>query len=96
MRLELTPEAEADIDDAAAWYFEEELELGARFAFEIRRMLDLIIEHPRAWTEVEPGIRRAVVRHFPYGVFYGVEDGCIEVFAVVHHRRHPARWRKRR
>jgi plasmid stabilization system protein ParE len=96
MQLELTAEADTDIDEAAAWYFEEDPDLGVRFATEVRRVLDQITEYPQAWTEIEPGIHRAVLRCFPYSIFYGVEDNRVEVFAVLHHHRHPARWRKRR
>ena len=64
IELELSAEADADIDDAAAWYFEQDLDLGVRFAVEVRRVLDQIVEHPLAWTEIEPGIRRAVLRRF--------------------------------
>jgi plasmid stabilization system protein ParE len=48
MRLELLPEADADIDGALAWYFEEDPELAARFAIEVERVFDRIIENPMA------------------------------------------------
>lgn len=96
MQLELSADADADIDEAAAWYFEQELELGVRFAVEVRRVLDQIVEHPLAWTQIEPGIRRAVLHRFPYSVFYGIDAERIEVFAVLHHCRDPASWRERR
>ena len=59
-------------------------------------MLDQILEHPLVWTEIEPGIRRAVLHRFPYCVFYGLEPERIEVFAVLHHSRDPANWPGRR
>ena len=95
MRLELTPEADADIDEATDWYFEEDPELGVRFALEIERVIDLILERPRAWTEIEPGIRRALLRVFPYAVYYRVQPDCVQVFAVAHQRRRPGHWRER-
>jgi plasmid stabilization system protein ParE len=59
MRLEFTPNADADIDEATDWYFEEDPELGVRFAIELERVLELILERPRArrrWS------RESVVR----------------------------------
>lgn len=40
-------------------------------------------------------IRRAVTRHFPFGVFYLTEDDAIVVIAVMHASRDPARWQER-
>lgn len=50
MRLEFTPNAEVDIDEATLWYFEQEPELAARFVIELERVLDQILENPNAWT----------------------------------------------
>jgi toxin ParE1/3/4 len=42
--------------------------------------------------EVRPGVRRALLRRFPYGVFFAAGDVAITVLAVLHHRRSPRRW----
>jgi plasmid stabilization system protein ParE len=95
MRLELLPEADADIDDAIAWYFEEDPELAARFAVEIVRVFDLILENPLAWTALEPNIRRALLHGFPYSVIYRVEPERLLVITVTHQHREPTHWRGR-
>ena len=41
------------------------------------------------------GIRRAIVRRFPYGVFYLVADTEIRVIAVVDMARNPSVWQGR-
>jgi len=92
MRLELTPRARAE---ATAWYLEEgEIEVGLRFAEELDRTFDRIAANPLAWTELEPGMRRALVHGFPYAVLYSVEVERVEVFAVMHQRRHPDQWER--
>lgn len=91
MPLELTPDPNADVDEVVAWYFETDQDVGVRFAIEVRRMINHIAEYPEASTEKMPGIRRAVLHRFPYSVFYAVGDELIEVFAVVHQHRDPAR-----
>jgi toxin ParE1/3/4 len=48
--------------------------------------------HPAAHTEVRPRVRRALVRGFPYGVFYTEYPDRVTVLAVIHARRHPRRW----
>ena len=53
--------------EATAWYLEEgEIEVGLRFAEELDRTIDRIATNPLAWTEVKPGMRRALVHGFPY------------------------------
>lgn len=94
MRVELTPRARAEALEATAWYLEEgEIELGLRFAEELDRTLDRIATNPRAWTEIKPGIRRALVHGFPYAVLYSIEAERVAVYAVMHQRRHPDQWR---
>jgi plasmid stabilization system protein ParE len=81
--------------EATAWYLEEgELDVGLRFAEELDRTFDKIATNPLAWTEVKPGIRRALVHGFPYAVLYAVEAERVEVYAVMHQRRHPSQWER--
>lgn len=35
---------------------------------------------------------RFLLRRFPYGVFYGLEQGRIVIVAVIHAHRHPDHW----
>ncbi len=69
------PGATADADHAADWYAAEdpEQDLDAEFLAEVKRVAQLIGEHPLAWTEIEPGIRHAVLRRFPYSLIYALE-----------------------
>jgi hypothetical protein len=55
----------------------------------------LIGERPLAWTEIDPGVRRAVLRRFPYSLIYAVEPDEVLILAVSHHRRPrtPKSWR---
>lgn len=91
------PEAIADADDAADWYAAEEpdQDLDAQFLAEVRRVASLIGERPRACSENEPGVRRAVLRRFPYSLIYTVEPDEVLVLAVAHHRRRVGYWRDR-
>ena len=37
-------------------------------------------------------VRRARLRRFPYGVYYTIREGFIDVLAVCHGRRRPRRF----
>jgi plasmid stabilization system protein ParE len=55
-----------------------------------------LLDYPFQFPEIEEGARRALVRDFPYGVFFTAEDNLIRVLAVLHPHRHPDTWKDRR
>jgi plasmid stabilization system protein ParE len=93
--LLITPEAEQDLAEAKAWYGRQREGLGERFVLCVEAALDHIRRVPEAATEVYPGVRRVVVRQFPYGVFYRVDPDQIAIIAVYHSKRDPRGWRER-
>lgn len=52
-------------------------------------------ENPYLYPIIHRGIRRAIVRRFPYGVFYLVAVDDVRVLAIVDMARNPAVWLKR-
>lgn len=94
-RLVLLRRAEAEIEAARDWYEGETAGLGATFVEAVEATLARVMRDPALYTEVRPRVRRALVRVFPYGVFYAVYLDRITVLAVVHARRHPRRWPSR-
>lgn len=92
----IRPEAEDDLAQAFVWYEEHRLGLGHRFLLSVEVTLTAIRENPEAFPQVHRDIRRALVRRFPYGVFYVVEPSTVVVHAVFHASRDPKSWRERR
>jgi len=93
--LILRPEAEKDLLDAYQWYDERGAGLGQRFLESVERTLAQIEREPHVFAELHEGIRRALTRTFPYGIFYLAEDRRTIVLAVVHTSRHPRVWMER-
>ena len=93
--LIVTPDAEADLVEARVWYEAIREGLGDEFLLCIEAGLDHIRRLPQAAVEVYPGIRRVVVRRFPYGIFYRVDSNQIAILAVYHSSRDPRGWQKR-
>ena len=81
-RLRLTPEAELDLDEAHFWYHRQAPRLAVNFLATINASLASIQRHPKAFALVDPTIRRALVRRFPYAIFYEVETTEIVVSAI--------------
>ncbi|WP_437929066.1 hypothetical protein WMF37_07275 [Sorangium sp. So ce291] len=94
-RLEIRQEAEVEIFDAALRYERDRRDLGFRFESEVDVTLRRAMENPLQFPEIEPGIRRALVRIFPYGVFFLLEEPLVLVIAVLHLHRHPDSWKGR-
>lgn len=77
-RLRLTPEAELDVDAAHLWYHRQAPERAVDFLAAINACFALIQRHPRGFPLIDSGTRRALVRRFPYAVFYEIEVRQIE------------------
>lgn len=93
--VRLRPEAEQDLTDAAAWYEEQRQGLGHKFLDEVTTTLSNIAETPLAYPNVHRGTRRAVIRRFPFGIYFQVKKATIIVVAVMHGSRSPHRWKSR-
>ena len=94
-KLIIRPEAESDIQEACAWYEDQSKGLGADFILCIDAALSLIQRYPELYAQVHKNIRRALIRRFPYGIFYIAEVDKIIVLAVLHVKRNPKHWQKR-
>ena len=95
-RLVFRSEAEAELLGARAWYEGERVGLGATFVAAVETTVTAILQNPLAYPRVKGDIRRAVVRRFPYAVYFRPIADEIVVLAVMHGRRNPRRWRSRR
>jgi plasmid stabilization system protein ParE len=66
--------------------------LGQRFFLEVRRSQDLIARFPASAVEILPGIRKRILRKFPYSLLYTIDQDALLILAVAHHRRRPGYW----
>jgi plasmid stabilization system protein ParE len=95
-RLVLRPAARDDLEEAAGWYEAQRWGLGSDFLGRVDAAMESIMREPSLALEVGNGVRRALIRRFPYGIFFLQEEGMIVVLAVLHHRRDQRVWRQRR
>ena len=89
-------DAETEIEEAAVWYEERRPGLGLEFVAAIDRAVLDIGENPHRFPVWKPPWRRAVLRRFPFLVFFEVEEGRVTVMAVAHAKRRPGYWVARR
>lgn len=89
------PPAEEEMVAAAQYYEARSHGLGADFLDEVERNVEAISSHPRTAPVVREGIRRRLLKRFPFGILYAVEPDKIAVLAVMHLRRRPGYWESR-
>jgi plasmid stabilization system protein ParE len=94
-RLIIRPEAEFDLEDAFAWYESQDPGLGSEFVRAIDASISTIGRNPLAYRLIYQQARRALVRRFPYSLFYVVEEDTIFVIACFHTKRNPTDWQDR-
>jgi len=87
--------ARAEFDDAADWYEQHRVGLGASFTTAVQQVLDRIAAQPDLYPQVYGDVREALVAGFPYIVYYREEAGQVLVLAVFHAARDPSIWQGR-
>ena len=87
----LTP-AEIEMLEASIYYESQAAYLGDDFLDIVEAAVTEIAETPEIWPEIDPGIRRRVLRRFPYSVLYQIINEEIIIVAVMHHKQKPHYW----
>ncbi len=95
MKVRFLSAAQAELDEAAAFYEGEESALGFRLLSEIEAAVSRITENPQAWPVAFDCVRRCRVFVFPFLLFFVVRDTEILILAVAHAKRKPGYWTKR-
>jgi plasmid stabilization system protein ParE len=94
-KLVVRLQARSEIAEAADWYEQQSVGLGADFLRAIEVTMSSIHHNPEQYQRIRGRTRRAVLRRFPYGVVYIVSDDEVVVLGCVHGRRDPKRWQER-
>jgi plasmid stabilization system protein ParE len=82
--------AQTEAYEAFRWYEQEERGVGERFRAAIRRTLESIRANPLRFPSThDTHVRRALVKNFPYAVFFSTTDNEILIIAIFHTSRDP-------
>jgi plasmid stabilization system protein ParE len=88
-------EAQQDIADAYGWYEDRRIGLGEEFLSCVDACIQGIARMPELHPIVHDTFRRALVRRFPYAIFYEHANGTVIIYGVFHTSMDPAKWRRR-
>jgi len=88
-RLIIADQAEADLEEIAAYIAQDNPRAAARVVAAILAKCDLIALQPELYPareDIAPGFRRALAR--PYGVWFHIlENGAVRIERIVHGAR---------
>ncbi len=90
--LIVRPGAQLDIDEALSWYHQRDANVAQRFFAELDVVFERIRQNPAQFPLVAEPIQRALLRKFPYSVYFVVGGDLAAVVAVIHQRRKPINW----
>ena len=89
------PPAEEEMTEASQFYEAGSAGLGFKFLDDVQHVIDGLKEHPKLGQPIGRGLRRALLRRFPFSLIYSEEPGAILIIAVAHQRRRPEYWLER-
>ena len=81
--------AKRELDDAISWYEQRREKLGQEFSVAVERQLDRIASSPNQFAPVRGKVRRAVLRQFPFSIYFVTEIDRAVLLAVFHAKRDP-------
>ena len=93
--LIIAPEAQQDVDEAYSWYEDRRPGLGEEFLGCVDVCIQAICRMPELFVKVHEEYRRALVRRFPYAIFYEYTGEKVIVYSIFHTSRDPKKWRNR-
>jgi plasmid stabilization system protein ParE len=94
-RLIFLPEARNDIAEAYQWYEEQSLGVGMDLLRCLEASFLSIQRNPLIYQMVHIKYRRALVRRFPYSIFFKYNGTQIVIYAVFHCSQDPEKWHAR-
>lgn len=80
------------LEDICVWYAQQEPGLELAFQEEFQQVVDRMSMFPEGFPVIHHEIRRALLRRFPYEVFYKTDGNVISVLGVLHAYRDPSEW----
>ena len=93
--LIIAPEAVADLDEAYSWYEAQRIGRGDDFLIRVDACIQGILRMPEMHTRFHQNYRRALVRKYPFAIFYEYTEDAVTVYSVFHTSQDPKKWRQR-
>jgi plasmid stabilization system protein ParE len=83
------------LQEARDWYEAQLPGLGGQFIVEVDAAFRRAAAAPHRFPKLHGELRRALVRRFPYAIYFLSDAKQIVIVGVLHQRRSPASWQRR-
>ena len=93
--LSFLPAAQADYEEALAWYQARSVRAADGFEAAVAQGVQRISDQPDFYALIDKRHRRCLLKHYPYSLLYRVEGSGVVVVAVAHSRRSAKYWKGR-
>ena len=93
--LRIIQAAENDLEEAFHWYERRRHRLGHELLDAVDECFLRVVGNPLAFQKVHRSVRRALVRRFPYCVYFVDNEPEVVVLAVLHGRQSATHWQER-
>lgn len=93
--LIIVPEAQKDVNEAYCWYEDRRSGLGEEFLGCVDACIQAICRMPDLHPTIHEEYRRALVRRFPYAVFFEYSAEKVTVYSIFHTSQNPKKWHSR-
>lgn len=95
IRVEIDAGARQDVREIVQHYKSIRPELALQFIGRLRASIALIRLHPEAFPARELGVRWALLRQFPFKLFFVLMEDGVRILAVLHAHARPDEWKSR-
>jgi plasmid stabilization system protein ParE len=95
MKIRFIVAAQYELDEAYDWYEAQAKGLGGQLVEEMRLAVRRVAVFLESCQEIAPGIRRCLIRRFPYALIYRTAEEELVILAVMHQHRKPRDWQLR-
>ena len=85
--IHIYPAALSDIESAVSWYESQRPGLGTEFILELDHSVERASANPNAFVKIYRIFRRALLRRFPYALYFSDESDTLYIHAVLHQHR---------
>src|SRR6266566_2453614 len=94
--LILRPAVKMEVDEIISYYEKQKKGLGLLFLGVLGEIVDRIQHYPLLFAVQHNKIRKASVKNFPYNVYFRIYKNQIIILAVLHQKRNPKIWKRRK
>ena len=93
--LIFTPKAGADAKLIYRWYETQQPGMGGQFRLAVEALTTQIQRSPERFRRATDSFHRALIRRFPFEIFYEFDDRKVVIHLIFHTSQDPQRWRNR-